>query len=161
MKKTKLLLVILPLFMCACGGNKTNVSSTSEDELIGDNSQVFTPSSDVDSSFSEKDSSESLNPASEIQEIIGVYKGEDYNSAEVILEIKEGKALLSNAFLDVEYEFDFKERNGDYYTFITSDEVDSLEVYKFLDNNRLSVTLNNGEYQDNDMWLDDVEFIKA
>ncbi len=156
MKKYTILIILSTLLFACNSSNNNNTSSTSQG-ILDSNTQVFDPSS----SFEKESISESSSSSIKEFSLAGTYVGEDYNGDIINLQIFEDKHIkLEHISLNVIYNFIYECEENNYYTFKTEDTKNTLVVYQFGDLKKLSVTLNDGVFQDNMVWINDIEFIK-
>lgn len=163
--KKSILISGIVLIMCSCNSTNTISSLSSvQPSLYESNSLEFDPflstsSSNTSSFLNSISSSQIVN----LDNIIGTYKGIDNISMyeELIITINnDGICFLKCSDTSLNIKFSFKENNGDFYFFVTEDAIHELSVYKFINNKRISVDLDNGEYvEEYSLLLENAEFL--
>ncbi len=163
---TSLIILGLSAFVSCSKNNSSSLSSSINGNIQDSNSLEFNPfsssSSSQESSISETTSSVEINPFSEIE---GTYEGYDGAYYDIITLVIKNDGTLTMSwpsdFRDnpLNLTFTFKERNNDFYYYEDKENDHNLEVYKFNKNYRLSLTLDDGVYLEDNVWVDNTEFL--
>lgn len=153
MSKNKIL-IFFSLLLVSCHTTPSTSSSHSSHGTLLDSS--YNPFSS-----SEESSESSSSSMGVCYDILGTYNGTDNLGTDMVIEITEDGNLVlssetSNEGIKVNLSFTFESKKDGYYYFTGKY---TLEVYDFT-HSRLSVTLDEGNYIEEGLFVENVEFFK-